>query len=123
LNAKDSDSEGGTPQQLDELCTDNTGPGHSVVAINKGEVIQVSVRQERPVGQDNEPSHLAAEQIIIWVSPSTQFQAILSAMMSTIQADKRKTTGAIIQEDDRIDKKIMDEVKQLERNVRDENQR
>jgi predicted DNA-binding transcriptional regulator len=40
-----------------------------------------------------------------------------------IQADKRENIPAIKQERDRIDKKIMDEVKQLERNLRDENQR
>lgn len=30
------------PEQLDELCTDNTSPGESDVAINKREEIQAS---------------------------------------------------------------------------------
>lgn len=94
----------GGSQQLDERCTDNTSPGQSVVAINKGEEIQA--RQEMPVGQDNESNHLAAEQIIIRVSPNTQFQDILPATISIIEANKWETTGAIIQERDRIDKKL-----------------
>jgi hypothetical protein len=40
--------------------------------------------------------------------------------MSTIQADKMEIIAAINEEGDRIDKKIRGEVKQLERDVRDE---
>jgi hypothetical protein len=43
--------------------------------------------------------------------------------MSTAQADKRDTIAAITERNDRIDKKIRDEVTQLEINVRDEDQR
>jgi hypothetical protein len=40
--------------------------------------------------------------------------------MSTIQAEKRETIAATKQEGDRTDKKVRGEVKQLERDVRDE---
>jgi hypothetical protein len=39
-------------------------------------------------------------------SVNTQFQDILAAMMSTIQAEKRETVAAIKETNDRIVKKI-----------------
>jgi hypothetical protein len=117
VDSSDSDFECGRPEQLDDLSADNTSPGQSAVTINKGRGFQVSSWEAKPVGQDIEPNHPAAEQIFTGANSDTQFQDSLAANMSTVQADKKDTIADIKERNDRIDKKIGGEVTQLEINV------
>jgi hypothetical protein len=90
VECSDSEFERGQPEQLDDFCTDDTSPEQSDVGINKGEEIQVSAREDRPLVQDGEPNHPAVEQIITGGNPNMQFQDMLTAIISTMQADKKK---------------------------------
>jgi hypothetical protein len=119
VECSDSEFERGQPELLDDFCTDDTSQEQSAKRINSGEEIQVSAREDRPLVQDGESTHPAVDQVITGGNPNMQFQDMLTAIISTMQADKKETLAAIKEGNDRI----RDEVKQLERNVRDENRR